>query len=149
MGPPSVILDEQRETFFDNVTMPTMGAVELSLCGSHMGTSMQDNKDAFEKYRVSFEDLCRKPGLVFDNRLIVLSQGRLYPCRVALPLLMSYMAFLKPLDTEALWKLATEETYRHVHFRRQGQESDIETDNETLEELNSNQRTFSFSPPLR
>lgn len=110
-SPPSKIMFGLRE----NVS------VQYSLC----------IEIAFEKYKVSFEDLCRNPGIVFDSRLIVLSQGQLYPVRVALPLLMSYSAFLKPLSSEALWKLATEETYRHVHFRGDNA-SDAETDHEEI-----------------
>ena len=67
------------------------------------------------------------------NNLIILSSGHLYPVRVALPLLLGYAAFNKPVSTTALWKLATEETYRHVHFR--GEASDTDADFDDLEDI--------------
>ena len=88
---------------------------------------------AFEKYKVSYEEFCENPGIVFDNNLIILSSGHLYPVRVALPLLLGYAAFNKPVSTTALWKLATEETYRHVHFR--GEASDTDADFDDLEDI--------------
>eukprot|EP00494_Astrolonche_serrata_P012668 UN12774 len=98
--------------------LPIMGSVRLSLCGGSVGANMQNNKEHFEQNEVTYQELCENPSLVFDGRLIVLSQGQLYPGRVALPLLLSYLAFKEPLSETALWKLATQDTlYKHVHYR--------------------------------
>lgn len=71
------------------------------------GLSLCDREKA-----VDFQQLCMEPGLVFRPELVVRYHETLYPGRVALPLIMSYLTFGKALNDEALLKLAQTEDPR-------------------------------------
>merc|ERR1712228_765210 len=45
-------------------SMPIMGSVQLSLCGDRVGPNMIANKEYFERFRISFENLCANPSVV-------------------------------------------------------------------------------------
>jgi len=82
------------------------GKVKISLCGHHLGRSMVHNKQVFQSHLVNWEALCQNPSLVFDDKLVIMTNQRLYPGRVALPLILSTLAFEKPLSGETLALLA-------------------------------------------
>ena len=67
---------------------------------------MVHNKNVFQSHLVSWETLCENPSLVFDDRMVIMTNQRLYPGRVALPLILSTLAFEKPLSGETLAILA-------------------------------------------
>merc|ERR550534_3417151 len=82
------------------------GKVKISLCGHRLGRSMVHNKNVFQSHMVTWETLCQNPSLVFDENMVIMTNQRLYPGRVALPLILSTLAFEKPLSGETLALLA-------------------------------------------
>jgi len=88
------------------------GKVKISLCGHHLGHSMEHNKNVFQSHLVTWETLCQSPSLVFDDRMVIMTNQRLYPGRVALPLILSTLAFQKPLSGETLAKLAMNDPFQ-------------------------------------
>jgi hypothetical protein len=88
---------------------PSSHAIELSLCGAlmnHTNRSAADLAAAFAAHRVSWQSLSARPDLVFAPELVVRFGRQLFPGKVALPLLFSYLAFGTPLSDEALRALA-------------------------------------------
>ena len=71
--------------------------LRLSLCGLHLGSSASLNQQLFDQHGVSFETLSLQPELTFRSDLVILYQSKLYPSRVALPLILSTLAFSRPL----------------------------------------------------
>jgi phosphatidate phosphatase LPIN len=53
---------------------------------------------------ITFERLCSDPAVIYNPNLMVLYQDLFYPGKAALPLIMSYLAFGKPLSSSALEK---------------------------------------------
>jgi len=88
------------------------GKVKISLCGHYLGRSMENNKNVFQSHLVTWEALCQNPSLVFDDRMVIMTNQRLYPGRVALPLILSTLAFQKPLSGETLAKLAMNDPFQ-------------------------------------
>jgi len=82
------------------------GKVKISLCGHLLGRSMIHNREVFLSELITYERLCREPLLVFDDRLVIMTNQRLYPGKVALPLILSNLAFNQPLTGETLARLA-------------------------------------------
>eukprot|EP00052_Salpingoeca_macrocollata_P009319 m.73667 g.73667 ORF g.73667 m.73667 type:complete len:937 (+) comp17049_c0_seq1:285-3095(+) len=83
-----------------------LGEVQLSLCGSlERGLSREALAPKFEKYRVTHEQLCKDPQLLTSPHLVLCIQGKYYNWAVAGPVLLSYAAFGKPLDSASLEKL--------------------------------------------
>jgi len=83
--------------------------VELSLCGEFFLQDIitpweaEDCLDIFYKYEINFEDFCFNPAIASDPNLIVRINGRMYRSAVALPYLISLLAYRKP-PTKACMK---------------------------------------------
>jgi len=90
------------------------GKVKISLCGHRLGRSMEHNKNVFQSHMVTWETLCQNPSLVFDDRMVIMTNQRLYPGRVALPLILSTLAFQKPLSGETLAILAMNDPLQRI-----------------------------------
>jgi phosphatidate phosphatase LPIN len=89
--------------------------VELSLCGSAFESEalMQQCKPsdlsaAFNAHKISSTQLSTQPNLIYHPGLVVRFGRQLFPGRVALPLLISYLAFGIPLTDEALQSLSVQ-----------------------------------------
>ena len=72
-------------------------SLRLSLCGRFLGSHAELNRVMFEQHSISYEQLAAQPELTFRSDLVVLYQQRLYPSRIALPLILSHLAFARPL----------------------------------------------------
>merc|ERR1719285_1180206 len=94
---------------------------------------MVHNKNVFKSYLVSWEALCNNPSLVFDERMVIMTNQRLYPGRVALPLILSTLAFKKPLSGETLAKLAMNDPLQKLFSNA---EEKVEEDTEESDEEN-------------
>jgi len=103
-----------------------VGSIKMSLCGHKLGNNMNKNQKNFEKFLITFKQLCEDPNIVFNNKLIIKYGKRLYPGAVALPLLMSYLVFGKPLTAKSLTNLATQPNFRHIHQRQSGYDDDLD-----------------------
>jgi len=81
--------------------------ITLSLCASKLARGDEDPRAAFMKSVISYGDLCEDPMLIHDPELVLRYDNALYPARVALPLILSQLAFGKPLSLtdEALMKM--------------------------------------------
>lgn len=89
-----------------SVAIPVSHSVELSLC-AHLLNSFDDNATKLMRFReniITFERLCSDPSIIYDSNLMVRYQDLFYPGKVALPLIVSYLAFGRPLTPEALSK---------------------------------------------
>ena len=72
-------------------------SLRLSLCGHLLGSHAEMNRAVFEQHSISYQQLASQPELTFRSDLVVLYQQRLYPSRIALPLILSHLAFGRPL----------------------------------------------------
>lgn len=93
---------------------PQPSDLQMSLCrsllnvkGSSRRQRIAHNTRVFAEHAVSYSQLCQHPGIVFEPDLVLRYQDKLYPSRVALPLLLSQLAFNRPLtlSDEALSSL--------------------------------------------
>ena len=84
-------------------------SLRLSLCGHYLGSNAELNRSLFERHSISYDQLVAQPELTFRSDLVVLYQQRLFPSRIALPLLLSHFAFGRPLaiSADALERLST------------------------------------------
>ncbi|XXQ37635.1 phosphatidate phosphatase [Plasmodiophora brassicae] len=87
---------------------------ELSLCGHLFEKDAQLSATVFQDHLVTFERLCADPSVVYDPNLVVRYNDILYPGPVALPLIMSLLAFGKPLDSGSLERLGLSMAARAV-----------------------------------
>ena len=101
---PSSTLSSPTSTLTDPLSTPLgsfatgePSSLRLSLCGSFLGSSASLNQQLFDQHAVSFETLSQQPELTFRSDLVILYQSKLYPSRVALPLILSTLAFARPL----------------------------------------------------
>ena len=91
--------------------------VELSLCGEFFLQDIitpweaEDCLDIFYKYEINFEDFCFNPAVASDPNLIVRINGRMYRSAVALPYLISLLAFRKP-PTKACMKTLVKQHWK-------------------------------------
>jgi len=107
------------------------GKVKISLCGHRLGRSMVHNKNVFQAHLVSWETLCENPSLVFDDRMVIMTNQRLYPGRVALPLILSTLAFEKPLSGETLAILAMNDPLQKLFSANPEEKTEDNADGKT------------------
>ena len=83
--------------------------LRLSLCGHYLGSNAELNRSLFDRHSISYDQLAAQPELTFRSDLVVLYQQRLYPSRIALPLILSHLAFGRSLaiSVEGLERLST------------------------------------------
>merc|ERR1719334_1036684 len=77
--------------------------IGMSLCG-HLLTADSEtkNKKLFEEHQISYDQFCGNPSVLFDGNLIILYRGRLYPAKIAFPMLFALLSFGQPLSQKAL-----------------------------------------------
>jgi len=79
--------------------------IQMSLCGHTLSANASEaNQQAFARHRVSYAEFCKNPSLAFDANLIVLYRGHMYPAQVAIPMLLSVLAFNHNLPNKAVAK---------------------------------------------
>jgi phosphatidate phosphatase LPIN len=108
------LLSESKQNLFSNTNNVQSSFIEMSLCGKYLQTDSLANNAIFKKYLVAYETICENPALVYNQDLIIRYQNLYYPGHVALPLLLSSMAFGKPLNESSLLKLAQHASYKHL-----------------------------------
>ena len=103
-GEPSAEVDPKRASigsllFSSPSSSPSVdpSLLRLSLCGDFLGSNAELNRSLFERHAISEAQFASQPELTFRSDLVVLYQQRLYPSRIALPLLLSHLAFGRPL----------------------------------------------------
>ena len=94
---PTSVLTTSLSVQASPLTSADQSTLRLSLCGSYLGSSASLNQQLFDQHAVSFETLSLQPELTFRSDLVILYQSKLYPSRVALPLILSTLAFSRPL----------------------------------------------------
>lgn len=80
-------LDADSSTFIN--------LLSLSLCGGMQKGGPTDEE--FERHAVQYEEVCQNPALFTSPNLVVRINHKFYSWSVACPLVMSYLAFQKPL----------------------------------------------------
>jgi len=125
-SPTSAALTTPPSTQLSPLTSTDQSTLRLSLCGSYLGSSASLNQQLFDEHAVSFETLSLQPELTFRSDLVILYQSKLYPSRVALPLILSTLAFSRPLaiTQAALDRLHTMEL-PHLPMNGVGGEEDV------------------------
>ncbi|KAJ3044700.1 hypothetical protein HDV00_001104 [Rhizophlyctis rosea] len=90
-----------------SVSLEEGGVIELSLCGyrSLKSLPVEAAENNFVQNQISFEMFCGNPSIINDPNLIVKINGNYYSWAVAGPILLSHMAFGKPLPEETMQKL--------------------------------------------
>ncbi len=106
---------ESKENSSSSANHSASTFIEMSLCGKYLQSDSHVNRALFMKYLVSYELICENPALVYSQDLIIRYQNLYYPGHVALPLLLSSMAFGKPLNEAALLKLGQHASYKHLN----------------------------------
>ena len=82
--------------------------VELSLC-SHLiseETKLEEINNIFEANRIAFENFSTKPlDVLADPRLLIKIEDKLYNWQAAAPLILSLLAYKKPLPEKTMDEL--------------------------------------------
>jgi hypothetical protein len=74
-----------------------VGDVKLSLCGGLKDPDTTIPEETFLQHEVTFDTFCEKPSLMTNQNLVVKLGGRFYNWQVAMPIILSVVAFQKPL----------------------------------------------------
>ncbi|KAL1453622.1 hypothetical protein WDU94_009949 [Cyamophila willieti] len=85
------------------VVLP-MGEVTLSLCGK-LGTPEGPTDEEFAQNVVNYESLSSDPNILEDPNLVVRIEGKYYSWRAASPIILSWVAYQKPLPKEVVEKI--------------------------------------------
>ncbi|CAG8531529.1 4268_t:CDS:10 [Paraglomus brasilianum] len=82
--------------------------IGISLCGSkEFGVNQKTDAELFRKNQISYENFCENPHVLNDKALVVRYNDRYYTWTTASPLLVSLLAFQKPLPDSVLASLAS------------------------------------------
>ncbi|XP_017303204.1 phosphatidate phosphatase LPIN3 isoform X3 [Diaphorina citri] len=81
-----------------------MGEVVLSLCGK-LGTPEGPSDEEFAQHVLSYETLSSDPGILDNPDLVVRIEGKYYSWRAASPIILSWVAYQKPLPKEVVEKI--------------------------------------------
>ncbi|KAJ1532044.1 hypothetical protein ONE63_000676 [Megalurothrips usitatus] len=105
-GPKSVDSDfeEPKHSFFDK---KNFSDVSLSLCGN-LNSPSASIAEKFLQHLITFEDLANNPKVIEDPNLVVRYDGQYYNWKAASPLIVSLMAFRRPLPQDVLKTLTNE-----------------------------------------
>ncbi|XP_033234641.1 phosphatidate phosphatase LPIN3 isoform X2 [Drosophila pseudoobscura] len=91
---------QQRDKkYLDFVAMSMTGMPE------HGGPPSEED---FDRHLVSYPDVCANPSLFSSPNLVVRLNGKYYPWTAACPIVMTMIAFQKPLTEDAIEQLMTQ-----------------------------------------
>lgn len=114
---------EQRERDEDVLSM--------SLCGDLVTVNMREEHvvELFDRHRLMLEDVAMNPNIVFDSRLMCRMQNRIVDFQVAVPVLMSALAFGRCLDFDVVTDRVKQKASggRGVWFEDGGEEPEDES----------------------
>jgi phosphatidate phosphatase LPIN len=86
----------------------SVGDVKLSLCGGLKDPDTTIPEETFLQHEVTFDTFCEKPSLMTNQNLVVKLGGRFYNWQVAMPIILSVVAFQKPLPQKKINSLVKE-----------------------------------------
>ncbi|KAJ3055774.1 hypothetical protein HK097_009344 [Rhizophlyctis rosea] len=90
-----------------NVVLGEDTAIELSLCGykSLRSLPLEAAEENFSHQQISYEMFCENPSIMNDPNLIIKINGHYFSWAVAGPILLSHVAFGKPLPENTMRRL--------------------------------------------
>lgn len=86
-----------------------MGEVALSLCGK-LGTPDGPSAEEFAQHTLPYETLATDPNILDNPDLVVRIEGKYYSWKAASPIILSWVAYQKPLPKEVVEKMTPQET---------------------------------------
>jgi phosphatidate phosphatase LPIN len=113
----------QKAAVYPSSAVLAPGATEISVCGDLLSLSdAARNAEVFAECRLSYQELCAQPSVLFDPNLVFGVLDKIYDSKVALPLLISKVVYDKPfvLDKEQIAGL--ESDYSHTQQQAQHQQ---------------------------
>eukprot|EP01119_Soliformovum_irregulare_P021520 TRINITY_DN7182_c0_g1_i1.p1 TRINITY_DN7182_c0_g1~~TRINITY_DN7182_c0_g1_i1.p1 ORF type:complete len:897 (-),score=322.29 TRINITY_DN7182_c0_g1_i1:45-2735(-) len=106
---PEVGIPSLASSLTSSLTLSSEFKVEMSKCGHLTGAfeaaTKQDIDKIFKESKISYEDICQNPDLITDSNVVFKIQDKYYPWAIAGPLVISMMAFKKPLTQDTVDKL--------------------------------------------
>ncbi|GAB0090285.1 Phosphatidate phosphatase [Sergentomyia squamirostris] len=78
--------------------------VAISLCGG-LDSPNGPNDDDFDRHVISYTEVCRNPSLFSSPNLVVRLNGKYYSWAAACPIVMTLIAFQKPLPNTTIDKI--------------------------------------------
>uniref|UniRef100_A0A6B2EFA7 phosphatidate phosphatase n=1 Tax=Phlebotomus kandelakii TaxID=1109342 RepID=A0A6B2EFA7_9DIPT len=78
--------------------------VAMSLCGG-LENASGPNDEEFDRHLISYTEVCRNPSLFSSPNLVVRLNGKFYSWAAACPIVMTLIAFQKPLPNTTIDKL--------------------------------------------
>lgn len=96
--------------------------IELSLCAHLIKIDMDPHiiNEIFNRHNVSFSTFCKSPHLILNHKnLVIRVENKIYEGNVALPQILSVLAFNKELSPNTLTNLAKEITKKHAYINLQ------------------------------
>uniref|UniRef100_A0A1L8E5C0 phosphatidate phosphatase n=1 Tax=Nyssomyia neivai TaxID=330878 RepID=A0A1L8E5C0_9DIPT len=76
----------------------------MSLCGGLDGANVPNDED-FDQHLITYSEVCRNPSLFSSPNLVVRLNGKHYSWAAACPIVMTLIAFQKPLPNATIDKL--------------------------------------------
>jgi len=82
--------------------------IAMSLCGGLRQPEMTVPQDKFLQHMISYDELCRQPNLLSNPNLVIKIEDKYYNWQIAGPMVMSALAFQRPLGEDAVTTLIKE-----------------------------------------
>lgn len=104
----TVELDNLGEDSYDTTEShnvePVDEVLSMSLCGDLISENMQEEHiiELFDRHRLTYDDIISNPNIFSDPKLMFRLHNRIIDSRVAVPFLLTALAFGKCLDFEFL-----------------------------------------------
>lgn len=97
-------------------TLP-MGEVILSVCGK-LGTPEGPTPEEFAQHTLTYETLSSDPNILDNPDLVVRIEGKYYSWRAASPIILSWVAYQKPLPKEVVEKMTPQDATPEMPERK-------------------------------
>eukprot|EP01084_Bolivina_argentea_P148412 259470_1 len=123
----------ESDVGFDNFsgTHVMIEHIKMSLCASKLIIdSEKKNKKMFQQYQITYNQFCSDPSILFDKNLIIQYKQRLYPAKIAMPMLFSLLSFGRPLTDKAIKKLNKKEEKEEKQNKIEDASEDVEGTND-------------------
>lgn len=88
------------------------GMVSMSLCGSLLSNDMEEAQimELFQRHQVTYDEFSVNPSLLYDPSLLFRIDNRLVELRVAVPFILSALAFSQRMDIDLLARITVPES---------------------------------------
>lgn len=88
------------------------GVVSMSLCGSLLLNDMEEAQimELFQRHQVTYDEFSTNPSLLYDPSLLFRIDNRLVELRVAIPFILSALAFNQRMDIDLLARITAPES---------------------------------------